>query len=274
MKRMKNWILPGVLAVLLLSAATVHPQLSVDEQSAIVEAVVQTMNPDAMRATLIVEVEADLIQKFTDAGYVGLAGALSVGMDQTAAQPAQVTPAPASPTAAAEALIGEGSDGSAADPVVSAEATRIVDSNPMEFWNGAVLQPDGTYRGLHAKQVNAYAYTIGEDEDGVVRQFHTEYTPNTRFNVDVVFENDGSLIWPARIEMRHVGNVGEYTGHAESVYIDRTYDPIKPGDRCAFTISAYGSENLGWTTFYFQLYDAESGNPIEGGQGSFTYNAI
>ena len=72
--------------------------------------------------------------------------------------------------------------------------------------------------------------------------------------------------------MRHVGNVGEYTG-TESVSIDRTYDPILPGERAGFTISAYGSENLGWTTFYFQLYDADSGTVIEGGQGSFSYNA-
>ena len=44
--------------------------------------------------------------------------------------------------------------------------------------------------------------------------------------------------------------------------------------RCSFTVSSYGSENLGWTTFYFQLYDADSGSIIEGGQGSFTYHAI
>ena len=268
MKNLQKLIIPGVLLVILISAAAVQPQLSMDEQSAIIEAVVQTMNPENMKATVIAEVEADLMEKFTAAGYVGLAAALSVpGQDEDPAVPdavlPTVTPMPVLPA------------GSVNTPVPEVEAgPRLIETNIADYYDGAVLQADGTYRGLHAKQVNAYAYTIGEDENGVVRQFHTEYTPNTRFNVDVVFENDGSLVWPPRIEMRHVGNVGEYTGHAESVYADRTYDPVKPGDRCSFTVSSYGSENLGWTTFYFQLYDADSGSIIEGGQGSFTYHAI
>lgn len=255
----------GLLAVILISTAAVQPQLSLDEQNAIVEAVVQTMNPENMKATIVAEVEADLMQKFTAAGYVGLAAAINVPLpEQEPASPeagsTQPTNTPVPETPAAEG-----------NPTAG---PRMIETDIGDYWNGAVQQEDGTWRGLHAKQVNAYAYTLGETEDGVIREFHTEYTPNVRFNVDVVFENDGSLIWPARIEMRHVGNVGEYTGHAESVYIDRTFDPIKPGDRCAFTVSAYGSEVLGWTTFYFQLYDADSGSIIEGGQGSFTYHAM
>ena len=269
MKNMQKLILPGLLIVLLISAAAVQPQLSMDEQSAIIEAVVQTMNPENMKATVAAEVEADLIEKFTAAGYVGLAAALSVPQQES-----EVPEGPAAvlPTATPTPVLSV-SAGSTAVPETKA-GPRLIETNIADYYEGAVQQEDGTYRGLHAKQVNAYAYTIGEDENGVVRQFHTEYTPNTRFNVDVVFENDGSLIWPPRIEMRHVGNVGEYTGHAESVYVDRTYDPVKPGDRCSFTVSSYGSENLGWTTFYFQLYDADSGSIIEGGQGSFTYHAI
>ena len=268
MKKLNNVIFPVIVIVILICAAAVQPQLSQDEMSSIVEAVVQTMNPDAMKATVAAEVEADLIKKFTDAGYVGLAAALSVsqqeGEEPAAAAPVQPT---ATPTPAPEMP-------AAGTAVPEEDGPRLIETNIADYYDGAVLQEDGTYRGLHGKQVNAYAYTIGEDENGVVRQFHTEYTPNTRFNVDVVFENDGSLVWPPRIEMRHVGNVGEYTGHAESVYADRTYDPVKPGDRCSFTVSAYGSEVLGWTTFYFQLYDAESGSPSEGGYGSFTYHAI
>lgn len=269
MKNVKSWIIPGIVLVLLISAAAMQPQLSMDEQSAIIEAVVQTINPDAMRATIVAEVEADLMEKFTAAGYVGLAAALSVPVQEEEASVSPetilltVTPTPALSAAPANT------------PGPKADAgPRLIETNIADYYDGAVMQEDGTYRGLHAKQVNAYAYTIGEDENGVVRQFHTEYTPNTRFNVDVVFENDGSLVWPPRIEMRHVGNVGEYTGHAESVYADRTNDPVKPGDRCSFTVSSYGSEVLGWTTFYFQLYDADSGSIIEGGQGSFTYHAI
>ena len=268
MKSFRNLIIPGILLVMLISAAAVQPQLSMDEQSAIVEAVVQTMNPEAMKATVIAEVEADLMEKFTAAGYVGLAAALSVpGQEAGVGAVPEVMQPTVTPTPVLSV------EKSTPEPEANA-GPRVVETNIADYYEGAVQQEDGTYRGLHAKQVNAYAYTIGEDENGVVRQFHTEYTPNTRFNVDVVFENDGSLVWPPRIEMRHVGNVGEYTGHAESVFSDRTNDPVLPGGRCSFTVSAYGSENLGWTTFYFQLYDADSGSIIEGGQGSFTYHAI
>ena len=238
-----------------------------DEQNAIVEAVVQTMNPDAMKATVIAEVEADLIRKFTEAGYVGLAGALAPSAEtEYPVIPGGILPqAISTPEAIVHTV-------STAAPMPA--GPRVVETNIADYYNGAVLQEDGTYRGLHAKQVSAYAYTVGEDEDGIVKQFHTEYTPNTLFNVDVVFENDGSLVWPPRIEMRRMDNEGEYTGNSLGVLIDRTDNPVMPGEQAAFTISAYGSENPGWTTFYFQLFDADSGSVIEGGQGSFTYNAI
>ena len=269
-------VLFGLLTVVLITAASVQPQLSLDEQNAIVEAVVQTMNPDAMKATIISEVEADLIRKFDASGYIGLSAALSIPLETTEA-PVLTEEAPtATPTPAATAS----TDGSAETNAETAEPEQWTkngekgyETNIADYYNGAILQEDGTYRGLHAKQVNAYAYTLGESEEGTIRQFHNEFQPNVRFNLDVVFENDGSLVWPSRIEMRHTGNVGEYTGHTESVVIDRSANPVLPGDKCGFTISAHGSENLGWTTFFFQLFDADSGSVIEGGQGSFTYNA-
>ena len=279
MSKMQKMIIFVAAVVLLIMAAGAHPQLSLDEQNAIIEAVVQTLNPDNMKATVIAEVEADLAAKFTAAGYVGVAGAISQGLPAGTEVPLPVSTEEPQPAETEELLISKnpevsaGSDENAAGSSSLPVAERTVD-DIHDYPEGAVLQPDGTYRGLHAKQVNSYAYTIGEDENGVVKQFHTEYTPNVRFNLDVVFENDGSVIWPARIKMCHVGTVGEYTGHAPCVEIDRTYDPVKPGDRAGFTVSAYGSENLGWTTFYFQLYDAVSGSPIEGGYGSFTYHAI
>ena len=282
MKKSQKWVIIGaLLVILLIMAAGAQPQLSLDEQNAIVEAVVQTMNPENMKATIIAEVEADLIAKLNAGGYVGVAGALAQPLPGTQATPEpektavpEETEAPAAVTEEVP-LLEKSAEETAEEQKPAAEtaaAERIID-NVADYWDGAVQQEDGTWRGLHAKQVSAYAYTVGEDENGVVKYFHTEYESNIRFNVDVVFENDGSVIWPQHIEMRHVGNVGEYTGHTESAYADRSNDPVKPGDRCGFTISAHGSENLGWTTFYFQLYDADSGSVIEGGQGSFTYLA-
>ena len=275
MKKSHKLILAGALAVMLLTAASVQPQLSYDEQNAIVEAVVQTMNPDAMKATIIAEVEADLIRKFDASGYVGLSAALSVPLAATEAPAAAETVPTATPTP--DLLVSPDNSTTSTEDTPKTEPTKDnekgYDTNIADYYNGAILQEDGTYRGLHAKQVNAYAYTVGESEEGTYREFHTEFQSNVRFNVDVVFENDGSLVWPSRIEMRHTGTVGEYTGHTENVVIDRSANPVMPGDKCGFTISAHGSENIGWITFFFQLFDADSGSVIEGGQGSFTYHA-
>ena len=270
-KTQKLIILIAAAVVLLIMAAGAHPQLSLDEQNAIVEAVVQTLNPDNMKATVVAEVEADLVAKFTAAGYLGVAGAISQPLPAAAEESLTVpTEEPQAAETEVPLITKTADDSTETSETPAGSAALPAGERPVDdihdYPEGAELQPDGTYRGLHA--------TIGEDENGVVKQFHTEYTPNVRFNLDVVFENDGSVIWPARIKMCHVGTVGEYTGHAACVEIDRTYDPVKPGDRAGFTVSAYGSENLGWTTFYFQLYDAVSGSPIEGGYGSFTYHAI
>lgn len=249
-------------AVLILSAAAARPQLSNDEQDLIVEAVVSTLTSDAYKQAIAEEVEQDIVNKLEAAGFLGVAAALKVTLPEQ-----QVTPEPTDLPVETEAA-------EPAEAAIPAEPTptRPWDS-PADYWEGAVLQDDGTYRGLHARFSQSYAYTVGEDENGITKTFHTEYIPNERFNVDVVFENDGSVVWPAQIEMRHTGNVGEYTGHTESAFIDRTYDPVKPGDKCGFSISAHGSENLGYTTFYFKLFDAVSGTPIEGGDGSFSYLA-
>lgn len=271
MKKAYKWLLFGVGCVMLIiSAAAVQPQLSQDELSVVVDAVVQTMNPENMKATVAAEVVADLIGRFNAAGYVGLAGALSAAQPGTTAEPAAARPT-ATPTPQAAEASADSTD-APAENVPTVSTTRVVETAIADYYDGAVLQEDGTYRGLHAKFVTSSAYAVGGDENGAPREFSNAFTPNKWFNVDVVFENDGSLVWPPRIEMRHVGNVGEYTG-TEVVSIDTTYNPVLPGMRRSFTVSAYGSENLGWTTFYFQLYDADSGSMIEGGQGSFSYNA-
>ena len=258
-------ILAAAFVMLMILAAGAHPQLSLDEQDAIVEAVVQTLSPENMKAEIAAQVEADIIAKLEAGGYLGVAAALKIPLSGSSA------PAPAVQETPVPEASSDGQPAAAASPTPLPAAERVID-NIADYADGAVLQPDGTYRGLHAKQLSAISYIVGGDSNGQ-RTFQNEYTPNVWFNVDVVFENDGSVIWPPRIEMRHTGNVGEYTG-TESVVSDRSMNPVKPGDRCSFTISAYGSENLGYTTFYFQLFDADSGSPIEGGYGSFSYTAI
>ncbi len=127
-----------------------------------------------------------------------------------------------------------------------------------------------TYIGPHVKFVNSYAYKSGGSSGGE-HLYLSEYYPNEEFTVDVVFENNGNAPLPANLELRHTGNVGEYTGHTESAY---SYGKtVNPGERVGFSFAAHGSENIGDITFLFQLFDADTGNPVNGGFGSFFYVA-
>ena len=87
MSKYQKMILLAAAVVLLIMAAGAHPQLSLDEQDAIIEAVVQTLNPENMKATVIAEVEADLIAKFNAAGFVGVAGAISQPLPAATEEP-------------------------------------------------------------------------------------------------------------------------------------------------------------------------------------------
>lgn len=211
-----------VLAVTLILSfgATLRPQLTVDEQDLIVEAVIQTIDPEGMAQSIAATVEANVLKK-----------------------------------------MGELMDGTISSDNAGAETASI--STPTVA---------STYSGLHARFVNSYAYTVGEDEGSAVT-VQSEYTPNVLFTIDVVFENDGDTVWPAQVEMRNVSTSGTYTGHRAEVIVDTTYDPVVPGKKRAFSIAAHGSEDLGYHTFYFQLYDAVSGSLIPGGSGSFSYLA-
>ena len=210
------------IALIVTIAATVQPQLSIDEQNLIVNAVIQTLNPAQMAADIAATVEANVLAK---------------------------------------------SGGSAA-PV-----TDTVENAGAAAETSTDVAASGPFPGLHAKFVNSYAYTTGESDENGGRVFSSEYIPNALFNFDVVFENDGTIPWPAQIEMRNTGSVSTYTGHRENAIVDTSADPVLPGERQGFTIAAHGSEELGWHTFYFQLYDAISGSIIAGGNGSFSYLA-
>ena len=159
MKNTLKWLLPGFFILILITAASVHPQVSLDEQNAIIDAVVQTMNPESMKATVVAEVKADLINKFYDAGYVGLAAALADPLEESneiPEMPAQtMTPTP-------EMLVNSDSTepASATTPVPEITPTRLIETSIADYYDGAVLQEDGTYRGLHAKFVHSYAYAV------------------------------------------------------------------------------------------------------------------
>jgi hypothetical protein len=215
-----GWLFLFAAFLIAAQALTVQPQLSPDEQSVIVNAVVQTINPEVLAASIAQTVEAKVMAN------LGAAPVATMTM----------TPEPAAVNGTAPSVTPE------------------------------------SYVGLHAKFVNSYAYTVGGDS-GTEKTFETEYTPNTLFTFDVVFENDGTFNWPPLVEMRNTGSVSTYTGHRPNVIVDTSSNPVEPGERQGFSISAHGSEELGYHTFYFQLFDAQSGVPIPGGYGYFSYLA-
>lgn len=220
-------LLLGLILVLLGALnATSKPQLSIDEQSVIVDSVIQTINPQKLASDIAATVEASVLTKLQSNPSFNANASGTVGVTPTA---------------------------------TSVSSTGVTQEGP--------------FTGLHAKFVNSYAYTTGESTEDGGRVFSSEYTPNTLFNFDVVFENDGTIPWPGQVEMRNTGSVSTYTGHRPSVIVDTSNDPVLPGERRGFTIAAHGSEELGWHTFYFQLYDAISGSMIAGGTGSFSYLA-
>lgn len=263
----KNLILISILLILVfLTAGTVRPQISEDEMQSIIEAVIGTLSANGMTSSAaatavtgaeIGDVYEELLQKAADQTKT-VTGTEAAG---SGAAKGSSTVVPVAATAVPK---------TAATP--SGTNARVIDK-PSDYVDGAVQQSDGTYRGLHAKFSNSYSYADGTAEDGVIRTFGSRYIPNQGFTIDIIFENDGSVIWPAQLELRHIGTSGEYTGHRESVYLDRSSNPVMPGDKAGFSVSAHGSEGLGWHTFYFQVYDALSGTPIEGGSGSYTYLA-
>lgn len=242
-------------------------------------------DPEITEGNIVDAAISDMIAKFTAGGSYGVAQALStepkeeVAVDENDPVKSIEAEMIARLNAAeyfslAKALMDK--EAVEAEIIPTKDPEHIVSKyldDPKDYPDGAVLQPDGTYRGLHAKFFNSYSYVLGGDENGITKEFQTGYIPNQRFNLDVVFENDGSTPWPKRIECRHVSNVGEYTGHTESAYVDRINNPVMPGDKCGFSFSAHGSENIGFTTFYYKLYDADSGSAIEGGDGYFSYDA-
>ena len=72
MKKNKNSILIAgslllVLCLALIIGASMQPQLSQDEQSVIVDAVIQTLNPQAMSESIAATVRADVLY------YLGIA---------------------------------------------------------------------------------------------------------------------------------------------------------------------------------------------------------
>ena len=170
MKRNKILLLAAALLTLLAAAAMApRPELTVDEQDAVIEAAVQTLSADPdFIATVSANVQQDIIDRLNAAGYFGVAGALSAGQESAetveTVETAEPTPTPTAtplPETAVETVTETAAD-TDADVEVTEEAAdadasatvepageRVVD-DAMDFWDGALLQEDGTYRGLHA----------------------------------------------------------------------------------------------------------------------------
>lgn len=96
-----------------------------------------------------------------------------------------------------------------------------------------------------------------------------EYVPNTKFGLEMGFENTGTITWEPGYRLKLVSFKGEVTVQPE---IELNVS-VAPGQKAVFDLWAFGSETLGDHQWVFQLYSSQ-GVPVPGGVGYFSYKAI
>ncbi len=95
-----------------------------------------------------------------------------------------------------------------------------------------------------------------------------EYTPNEKFSLALGFKNTGSIAWSAGYTIKMISFTGEATVQQEATL----GKGVNPGEKGEFNLWAFGSETLGKHVWNFQVF-TDSGTPLTGGYGYFTYTS-
>lgn len=98
-------------------------------------------------------------------------------------------------------------------------------------------------------------------------QNRTTYVPNEEINIAWGLKNAGAITWTQGYRLVYVG--GEAFTSRYEIPLGRT---VVPGEKAEFNFGAFGSEELGPHTTYWQLVN-EGGAPVPGGYVSFTYTS-
>lgn len=102
---------------------------------------------------------------------------------------------------------------------------------------------------------------------GTFPERKTAFTPNERFSLAVSFENTGNVPWYPGTTLKLTGIDGAYVTVQTEAKTDRQ---VNPGERIEFALWAYGSEDMSFQRFYFQMY-SDYGGVINGGSAVFGY---
>ena len=93
------------------------------------------------------------------------------------------------------------------------------------------------------------------------------FVPNEEINIAWGLKNVGSITWTQGYRLVYVG--GEAFTSRYEILLGRV---VAPGEKAEFDFGAFGSEQLGAHTTYWQLVN-EAGGAVPGGYVSFTYTS-
>lgn len=166
------------------------------------------------------------------------------------------------------------------DVIVQLVAKRVVETVQVELTQAALSNPTATTAPTFTPlPTNTPAPTIaistptqqiiGDKADFVYAvtfpDNRTKFIPNEEINIAWGLKNIGSTTWTTGYKLVYVG--GEAFTSRYEIPLGKT---TPPGSTADFSFGAFGSEELGSHTTYFQLY-SDNGFAVPGGYVSFTY---
>ncbi len=119
--------------------------------------------------------------------------------------------------------------------------------------------PTATEQVIGDRAEFLYAVTYPENR--------TTFVPNEAINIAWGLKNVGTVTWSPDYVLRYVG--GEAFTARYEIPLGKV---VPPGEKAEFNFGAFGSEELGKHTTYWQLYNPY-GAPVPGGYVSFTYTS-
>lgn len=117
--------------------------------------------------------------------------------------------------------------------------------------------PTATAQAVGDRAEFLYAVTYPENR--------TVFVPNETINIAWGLKNVGTVTWSPDYVLKYVG--GEAFTARYEIPLGKV---VPPGEKAEFNFGAFGSEELGKHTTYWQLYNPY-GAPVPGGYVSFTY---
>ena len=168
--------------------------------------------------------------------------------------------------------------------LVQLVAQRVVETVQVELTQSALANPTATMAPTLAPQpsntpvptlailaATATSKPVGDKAEFLYAVTFPDnrytFVPNEEINIAWGLKNVGSLTWTPGYKLVYVG--GEAFTSRYEIPLGKA---VAPGDKAEFSFGAFGSEELGAHTTYFQLVN-DGGVPVAGGYVNFTYTS-